>query len=107
MPMPALQEFIPTSEVGESTRRGKVGVALLAFLAFAVVYDLRHFKNFATAEAMDAAQVAHNIARGKGFTTEFVRPLSFYLLRKHQQETKEANAARFLRGNHPDLANPP
>ena len=74
--MPALQEVIHRIEVGEWTRYVKVGVALLGFLAFTVVYDIRQFKNFSTPDAMDQAQLARNIAAGKGYTTDFVRPSS-------------------------------
>jgi 4-amino-4-deoxy-L-arabinose transferase-like glycosyltransferase len=107
MPMPALQDVIHKLEVGEWTRYVKVGVALLGFLAFTVVYDIRQFKNFSTQEAMDTAQLARNIARGKGFTTEFIRPLSFYLLSRHEIDNKQGDGTRFLKGPHPDLANPP
>ena len=98
MPMPALQELIHKLEVGEWTRHVKVGVALLGLLAFAVVYDIRQFKNFSTQEAMDQAQLARNIAEGKGFTTEFVRPLSFYLLQKQQLEIKQGNGTGLSEG---------
>ena len=68
----------------------------------------------ATQEAMDAAQVARNIAQGKGYTTLFIRPFSIYLREKAQ--SGDAGARRppaqvadlgRLRGMHPDLANPP
>ncbi len=105
--MPALQDVIHKIEVGEWTRHVKIGVALLGFVVFAVVYDIRQFKNFSTQEAMDSAQVARNVARGKGFATDFVRPLSLYLLQKQQFDNKPGSGAVFLKGNHPDLANPP
>ena len=50
-------------------------------------YNWRAFRNMSTLEAMDAAQLGRNIARGKGYTTLFVRPLSIYLLRKHSADT--------------------
>lgn len=108
MPIPAIQEVIHKIELGEWTRYVKVGVALLGFLVFAVVYDIRQFKNFSTEEAMDQAQLARNIATGQGYTTDFVRPLSLYLLQKQQAVNQPgAAAAAFLKGNHPDVANPP
>src|SRR6478735_9327200 len=106
MPMPALQDVIHKLEVGEWTRYVKVGVALLGFLAFAVAYDIWHFKNFANEEAMDNAQLARNIAAGRGYTTDFIRPLSYYLLRKRQLEIKQTKE-EILKGRHPDIANPP
>jgi 4-amino-4-deoxy-L-arabinose transferase-like glycosyltransferase len=105
--MPALQDVIHKIEVGEWTRYIKVGVAVLGLLAFTVVYDIRQFKNFSTEEAMDNAQLARNLTRGKGYSTDFIRPLSYYLLKRHLAETKQGDARRYLSGAHPDLANPP
>ena len=95
----------------------RIGLALLVLVVFPLVviarYDLRAYKNFSTQEGMDAAQLAHNISDGKGFTTDFVRPFSMYLLRrqyiaKHGTPTsfKEVDMEQ-MQGNHPDLANPP
>jgi len=63
---------------------------------------------------MDAAQVARNLAIGRGYSTEFIRPFSVYLLGKHSQRAMVGAAVdtndvvRVSRRNaHPDLANPP
>ena len=63
---------------------------------------------------MDAAQVARHLAEGKGYTTDFIRPFSVYLMQKHNHalhagEIQTTNAVDFaeLNGPHPDLANPP
>ena len=69
-----IQEWIYKLEVGEGTRVIRLVLAILALLALAALYDLREYKNFSTAEAMDSAQLARNIAEGKGFTTLFIRP---------------------------------
>ena len=63
---------------------------------------------------MDAAQVARNLAEGHGFTTEFIRPFSIYLLQKHNRaahpeamlSTNTVDLAQ-MNGWHPDLANAP
>ena len=90
-----------------------MGLAVLAVVLLTVGYNWRAFRNMATQEAMDAAQLARNIAQGKGYTTLFIRPFSMYLVKKHNLETqgvppvgKVADLAE-LRGMHPDLANPP
>jgi hypothetical protein len=63
------------------------------------------FKNLSTIEGMDAAQVGRNFAEGKGFTTEFIRPFSMYLVRKHQGDIAQSLADYPERGvtkpNHP------
>jgi dolichyl-phosphate-mannose-protein mannosyltransferase len=103
-----LQEWIHKFEVGEGTKWIRLSLAVLGFLALAAVYDLRESKNFSTQEAMDAAQLARNIARGEGYTTDFVRPFSLYLVEKHQTERgRRTNDFSVIKSGHPDLANPP
>ena len=87
--MMRLQEWIHKFEVGEGTRFVRLLAALLALLALGTWYDWREYKNFSTQEAMDAAQLARNIAEGQGFTTDFVRPFSLYLVERHQTQTKQ------------------
>src|SRR5438093_2517360 len=103
-----IQEWIYKLEVGEGTRLVRVLLAILALLAMAALYDLREYKNFSTAEAMDSAQLARNIADGKGFTTLFIRPLSIHLVEQRQIEVaRRTNDFALLKSGHPDLANPP
>ena len=103
-----LQEWIHRFEVGQGTRTVRWVLAILALLALTAVYDLREYRNFSTAEAMDAAQLARNIAAGKGYTTEFIRPLSIHLVEQHQIKLKQrTNDFALLKSPHPDLANPP
>lgn len=97
-----LQEFIHRFEVGAGSRFVRLGFTIIAFLGVAVVYDVLAYRNLATSEAMDAAQVGLNLAEGKGFTTSFIRPFSVYLLQQHR-----ADHGAMLNGDHPDLANPP
>lgn len=98
--MPTLQELIHSIEEGAGARVMKwVGFAV-AFIALAVAYDLRGWRNFSSPEAMDAAQVARNLAEGRGFTTQFIRPASLYLLGNKVGAGSLTNA-------HPDLANAP
>ena len=100
--MPGLQELIHRFEEGEGVRVVKVVAAILGIIALAAIYDVRRFKNFAAPEAMDAAQLGRNIAAGKGFTTDCVRPLSIYLVQKQRKDE-----SGLLRQGHPDLTNPP
>jgi 4-amino-4-deoxy-L-arabinose transferase-like glycosyltransferase len=53
-------------------RRGLLVVVIFA-LAF---YYMWHFRGLATSQAMDQAQIGRAIASGKGFTTNFARPLA-------------------------------
>jgi len=90
---------------------------LLAMILLAG-YNWRAFHNLNNPEAMDAAQVARNLAAGRGYTTQFIRPFSIYLIKQRNQE-KYGNTAtnvtadpaqlrgKHPEGLHPDLANPP
>lgn len=110
--MVTLQDIIHTMEVGSGMRYLNRSVlfvlAVLGVLVVLVGYDLRAFRNLSTLEAMDSAQLARNLAQGRGYSTLFVRPLSIYLLENHNHQTNTTAGDRArLRTNHPDLANPP
>src|SRR5882762_4593471 len=111
--MPILQESIHKLEVAGGLRYLKLGLALLVLGVVPCCYNVRSFKNMSTQEAMDSAQLARNLSKGKGYTTFFVRPFSMYLLRRHNEgriaslnETQRADLSQIKTG-HPDLANPP
>src|SRR5262249_45994961 len=80
-------------------------ITLLAVLVWGV-YDVRCFRNMAAPEAMDAAQLGRNLASGRGFTTDFVRPLSIYLVRHEHPDPSSKDPAQ-LKSGHPDIANAP
>ena len=105
--MPYLQELIHKVEEGPWFRHLRIGLAVLAVVGLVVGYNWRSFKNFNSQEAMDSAQLARNIAEGKGYTTLFVRPLSMHLLKKHAGGAAASGDPTRIKGNHPDLANPP
>src|SRR5437879_3251415 len=106
--MMRLQEWIHKFEVGEGTRTVRLVLAILALLTLTAVYDWREYRNFSATEAMDAAQLARNMAEGKGYTTEFIRPLSIHLVEERQMKLHQrTNDFALLRSGHPDLASPP
>src|SRR5579872_1535408 len=111
--MPRLQDLIYRLEEGGGKIWLRIGAAALALALIALVYNWLCFRNMATQEAMDYAQLGRNIAEGKGFTTLFVRPFSIYLLQSRTNDSPPLNApwgtadlAR-LKGMHPDIANAP
>jgi len=111
--MPVLQDALHKLEVGGGLRFARVGLAVLAVLLLMVGYNWRAFRNMATQEAMDSAQLARNIAQGKGYTTLFIRPFSIFLVKKRNLEKQgvapigQVMDLAQLRGMHPDIANPP
>jgi hypothetical protein len=109
-----LQKLIHMSEVGTGSRYLRFLVLSLAVAGLALVYNLRAYRNFANPEAMDSAQLARNIADGKGYTTLFIRPFSLYLVQSHNEAksaaapaTTNLDLAQIKFNPHPDLANPP
>lgn len=82
--------------------------ALVAALVFgvAVVYLTQSVRNFSAPEAMDLAQLARNLAEGRGYTTWNIRPLSIHLLQEHDR-ARGGDGKGLLLKPHPDLANPP
>jgi hypothetical protein len=97
-----LQEVIHKLTAGSGARAITAAVVFFAMVGLAVWYDLAAYKNVSTIEGMDAAQLGRNIAEGRGFTTQFVRPLSIHLIKKHR-----ADGDALLAEAHPDLANAP
>ena len=106
-----IQTLIHKFEVEGGARWQNYLMMMLAVLALAVWYDTHCYHNFDSAEAMDAAQVGRNLAEGKGFSTEYIRPFDIYLLQRHNGTTAragtDAGGPARLNGRHPDLANAP
>ncbi len=73
--------------------RGGMFAALI--IALTLLYLFVHFKGLATVTAMDQAQIARNIASGKGFTTQFIRPLAVWQLEKAGKEISVENFPDF------------
>jgi 4-amino-4-deoxy-L-arabinose transferase-like glycosyltransferase len=128
--MSGVQEWIYLLGEGAGARALKFFLLLLAVVALAVIYDLRAYKCFSQPEAMDQAQLARNLAAGKDYTTQFIRPFGLYLLqnqvnkrvdealrtlppeRKNWTSEQQAKMAAIsqpgqLTGPHPDITNPP
>ena len=111
----AIQRVIHLLEVGTVARHLRFVLLGLAIVALVFLYDLRAYRNLATQEAMDTAQLARNLAAGKGYTTLFIRPFSLYLVQSHNEartvggSTGSTNLdfAKIKYRPHPDLANPP
>jgi hypothetical protein len=111
--MPALQELIHKLDLGPWLRYIRIGSICMGIVLLLVGYNWRSFRNMATQEAMDAAQVARNLAEGKGYTTLFIRPLSMHLVKKRNEaklgvvpSDSHADYTQ-IKGMHPDLANAP
>lgn len=109
-----LQDTIHYFEVGAGKRYFRLILICLIIVALAVLYLFRGWQNFSAPEAMDAAQLARNIANGKGYTTLDIRPLSLYLVQEHNEKKGASSMPpnglpdfAEVKTAHPDLANAP
>lgn len=112
-----IQALVHKLDVEGGPRRLNYFALVLAVLGLALWYDTHCYRNFNNPEAMDAAQLARNVSEGKGFTTQFIRPFSVYLIEKHNgalmvKPTPGNNGTNMtdyaeIYGPHPDLANAP
>lgn len=108
--MPFLQDIIHKIETGAGPRYIRIAAIVLSTIAFLVLYNVRVSRNLAAPEAMDAAQLARNIADGQGFTTSFVRPFSIHLVSQANPEFVGTNGVADpsrLKSGHPDISNAP
>jgi hypothetical protein len=72
----ALQWWLHAIEQGSSARWVRRAVVTVVFAALALFWLLNKFNGFSAPDAMDQAQIARQIASGKGFTTQYARPLA-------------------------------
>ncbi len=116
MPLTQLiQKLIHMLEQGALARYLRFVLLGVAVIGLVLVYDLRDYRNLATGEAMDSAQLARNLAEGNGYTTLFIRPFSLYLVQTHNEaghvptlaDTNVVDFALIKSHPHPDLANAP
>lgn len=109
-----VQEWLHKLEVGGGAKVLQYIMLAVVLVALLFVYDIRAYRGFTAPEAMDAAQVARNLESGRGFSTDFIRPFSLYLVQQHNLaanpelalSTNTTDLAK-INGPHPDLANPP
>src|SRR5258708_24706712 len=100
--MDPAQSFVRSVEQGKASRVIRVALIGVAIFGVALVLLLFRFRGFAHAEAMDQAQVARQIANGKGFTTNFIRPLALW-----QLETNTGAKVNLGKTEMPDTFNQP
>ena len=71
----SLQGVLYALEKGRFATIIKGAAFLVALIAVILLYLFVQFRGLGTVTAMDQAQIARNLASGKGFTTDYVRPL--------------------------------
>ena len=87
-----VQTAVHSIEQGRLAPYIRGGMFAFLIIALTLLYLFVQFRGFSTITAMDQAQIARNIASGKGFSTKFIRPLAIWQL---QQAGKEIPADQF------------
>ncbi|MBI3870956.1 MAG: glycosyltransferase family 39 protein [Verrucomicrobia bacterium] len=99
----SVQELIHNFEVGAGRKIFAIVVAVVLLIGLAIFFDTFFYRNLTTPEGMESAQLARNIAEGKGYVTGLMRPLDIRLL----QKTEKPADLRVKDATIPDLQNPP
>ena len=94
-----VQEFIHSLEQGRLAPLIRGLVIAVVIVAVALAFLGWKFRGFLAPEAMDQAQVAREISRGHGWSTQFIRPLAVWQLEK--------NGGPLPKINFPDTYNAP
>ncbi len=93
------QTFVHAIEQGKFAPLLKSIAAGVILLAIILLYLFVKFSGFGTETAMDQAQIARNLASGKGFSTNYIRPLALWQLDRSDIDIPETNF--------PDISQPP
>ncbi len=99
----SVQELIHNLEVGAGRKTVFAAVSIALLLGMATLFDTFFYRNLTTNEGMETAQLARNIAEGKGYVSGVMRPLAIRLL----QNTEKPADLRIKDTSIPDLQNPP
>src|SRR6266850_799805 len=94
-------------EMGRGKKVIQWVLLILLAAAMSLIYTAGQFRGLNKRESMDMAQLARNIARGQGFTTYVIRPLSLWQLEHHGWNIQDKATREKLVMKHPDICNPP
>ena len=103
VPETAVQTALFQMEMGRGKRVIQWALIVLLAAALSLIYSAGQFRGLNKRESMDMAQLARNMARGEGYTTYVIRPLSIWALEQHGWVKNDPR----LTEQHPDIYNPP
>jgi hypothetical protein len=78
-----IQSMLQTVEVGKGQFLVRIIPLITALIVIGAAADLSVYHGLSDPQSMDNAQLARQIVRGKGFTTEFLRPHAVAQLRDY------------------------
>lgn len=80
----------------------KAGMFTVLIIALSLLYLFVQFKGLDTPGAMDQAQIARNLAAGKGFTTGYIRPAALGIIQQRTEADRQIDLSQF-----PDFSQSP
>src|SRR6476619_3464650 len=84
-----IQRTVHAIEHGGTALWIKRFLAVCVIVGLALFYFMHEFRGLATSQAMDQAQIGRNIASGKGWRTNFIRPRAVGQLQAHHKNVQE------------------
>ncbi len=90
-----VQSAVHSLDQGKFAFLIKAGMFSVLIIGLSLLYLFAQFKGLASPTAMDQAQIARNIADGKGFTTGYIRPLALGLIQIKQGENTQVDLKGF------------
>ena len=106
-PESSVQSAVFQIEMGRGKRVIQWVLLVLLAAVLSLIYTAGQFRGLNKRESLDMAQLARNIARGEGFTTHVIRPLSLWQLQQNGWNISDGATRERLINQHPDIANPP
>ncbi len=91
----SVQSAVHSLEQGKLAPIIRGAMFAVLILVLTLLYLFVQFRGFDSVTAMDQAQIARNIASGKGFTTQFIRPLAIWQLENSGKEIPKGDFPDF------------
>lgn len=90
-----VQSAVHSLDQGKFAFLVRAGMFSVLIIGLSLLYLFAQFKGLNSPTAMDQAQIARNLADGKGFTTGYIRPLAIGLIQKKQGENTQVDLHAF------------
>jgi len=82
-----IQDWIFAWDIGTGVQFFRIGMFAVLMVAVIVLYTGTQFFGLRDPEAMDAGQLARNLALGRGYVTRWIRPLDLFYLTSNGRPT--------------------
>jgi Dolichyl-phosphate-mannose-protein mannosyltransferase len=93
---PGAQEIVHAIDQGKLAPVIRMAMFGALIITLTLLYLFVQFRGLPSSTAMDQAQIARNIADGKGFTTKYIRPFAIWQLENAGKEVPSENFPDFF-----------